>query len=202
MIGSGYLVRRNRGGRYRLVCRWWIVPAIALSGACNNAPPNFTPSPATVLPAEGARVAFQSQCAQNVITCTTSFPVAVAEVVAGEGQTVTKTETGYLVQGNDGDGVEIVNLVGSRSTMGVGASEIVHAWSYGATDGDPLTLRPGTVFSVAADFSVQMAVGLHYVRLSVVNDLIEEELVSDEFGVIGTNVPKSDFVELEIEVRD
>jgi len=173
----------------------------AANFSCTTVPPTFTPPPPIVLAAETARVAFQSQCAQNIIECTTSWPVAIVEVVAGEGQTVTVSSNGILVEGVDGDGQEWVNLVGSGSTMGDGATVIEYAWTFGATDADPQTLAAGDVFSVAADFSQRMAVGKHYIRLGVINDIVREQVVSDEFGVIAENVPSFDFVELEIEVR-
>ncbi|NOX58692.1 MAG: hypothetical protein GXP29_07520 [Planctomycetes bacterium] len=154
------------------------------------------------LPPETARVAIQSQCAQNVINCTTSWPTAVFTVEAMDGQSVTLTDTGFLVEGTDGNGQEMVRLVGSNSTPGDGAAFSSFKWTSGASDEDPKTLAPGNQFSTDADNNVLLAVGFHYIRLTVENDIIREEVQSDEFGLIAENVPSFDFVELEIEVRD
>ncbi len=89
------------------------------------------------IPAETARVAIQSQCAQNVINCTTSWPVAMFQVEAGNGQMVTLTDTGYLIEGSDGNGQERVRFVGSNSNPGDGATLTSFRWTSGATDEGP-----------------------------------------------------------------
>ena len=157
---------------------------------------------ANPLPAETARVAIQSQCAQNVINCTTSWPTANFTVEAMTGQTVTLTNTGFLVEGTDGNGQETVRLIGSNSTPGDGAEFTLFRWTSGATDTDPQTLFPGTQFSTEADNEVLLATGFHYIRLRVENDIIRDEVQTEQFGVIAQDVPSFDFVELEVEVKD
>ena len=159
------------------------------------------PLPQALAP-ETARVAIQSQCAQNVINCTTSWPEAVVAVEAIGGQTVTLTDTGFLVEGTDGNGQETVRLVGTDSAPGDGGTITSFEWSSGATDEAPTTLAAGTVFSNNSTDDVPMAVGFHYIRLTVKNDIIRDQVVSDEFGLLFQDVPSFDFVELEIEVRD
>jgi hypothetical protein len=155
------------------------------------------------LPAENQRVAIQSQCAQNVITCTVKFPDAVINVAARPSQTVTPTATGFLVQGTDGNGVEPVHLIGSGSLASEDGSSntIFYSWSYGASDTNPLTLNPGTQFSTQADPLVLMKTGFHHIRLTVRNDIFREEL-SGPGGVVATNTFLYDFLEIVIEVRD
>jgi hypothetical protein len=154
----------------------------------------------TGLPAESQRAAFQSQCAQNVIFCTTSWPTAIARVVAGEGQTATETETGFRIEGTGDDGTEPVNLVGDESVLGNGATELTYSWSAGATDENPLTLEPGEAFSTEANPVQNMQVGFHYIRLHVVNDVVQTQVESEEFGVLFEEVNSFDFVEIEIEI--
>ena len=154
------------------------------------------------LPPENARVATQSQCAQNVITCTVTFPKARIQVIAGPGQVVTPTAKGFTVQGSNGNGSETVNLLGSTSTAGQGATQIFYSWSQGASDSNPLTLNPGTQFSTQPNPSVLMKKGLHYVRLTVTNDIFRDEITAPTGEVILRNVFQSDFVEVEIDVQD
>ena len=156
----------------------------------------------TVLPAESARVAFQSPCAQNVIECTSSWPVAVASVAARHGQTVTETDTGFLVRQPYATGSVSVSLVGDQSTAGQGATQLNHTWSYGAIEDDPCTLTPGQTFASEANPSVELEPGFHYIRLTVENDIIRPSVESPTCGVFGENIPSFDFVELEIEVRN
>lgn len=160
------------------------------------------PNPDAGLVPEAPRAAFASQCALNVIECTTAFPVAVIEVEPGADQIVTETANGFLVQGYSGVGSEFVRLVGSNSEPGQGATEIFHSWSHAADDDDPRTLSEGEVFSTEADPVQEMQVGFHYIRLTVRNDIVVDQLVSPEFGVLYENTPLFDFVEVEIEVRD
>ncbi|MCH7813210.1 MAG: hypothetical protein IID40_04225 [Planctomycetes bacterium] len=154
------------------------------------------------LPPEEQRVVFLSQCAQSVIECTSSWPTAVAEVVGGHGQTVTATENGYLVEGDDGSGSERIQLRGSDSIAGNGATEIFYSWSVGADDPDPRTMEAGNEISTEPDPDVLLQTGFHYLRLTVFNDIIRDRVESEELGLIAENVPSFHFVEFEIEVRD
>ncbi len=153
------------------------------------------------IPAGQARVAFQSQCAQNVIECTSSWPTAMASIASTPGSTVTETDTGFLVEADAGWGGLEVRFLGSNSEAGAGASSLSFSWSVGATDSDPCLLTPGMEFSTEADPTAVLAPGLHYVRLTVENDIIREEVVSDACGVIGMNIASFDFIEFEVEVR-
>ncbi len=177
--------------------------ALMATGSCVEVLPQ-------ALAPETARVAIQSQCAQNVINCTTTWPEAVIMVEARNGQTVTLTDTGYLVEGSDGNGQETVRLVGTDSIAhsipeeqeGERPTLTSFEWSFGATDEDPTTLAPGMVFSDDETEEVALATGFHYIRLTVENDVIREVIASDEFGVLFQDTPSFDFIELEIEVRD
>lgn len=155
----------------------------------------------TSLPAEQPRVAIQSQCAQNVIECTTVWPTAVVTVMAGENQQISLTETGFLVQGDGGGGGELIQLIGSGSRLGDNATTISHSWSSGATDTDPCTLAAGEEFSTQPDPQVFLAAGFHYIRLTVTNDN-EVDIESAACGLNLLDVNPFDFVEIEIEVRD
>lgn len=149
------------------------------------------------------RTPFASSCAQNVVNCTTSFPVAVVDVAADASQTVTETDEGFLVEGSSESGAEVVNLIGANSAIGNTANELFFSWSVNATDDNPCTLAPGTEVSTNANDSILLAVGTHYVRLTVRNDLIRE---AENSGIGGCGVIpedfKSDFREVAIEVRD
>ncbi|NOS99632.1 MAG: hypothetical protein HOP29_03305 [Phycisphaerales bacterium] len=164
------------------------------------------PPPTGSLPASGSnRTPFASSCAQNVVACTTSFPDAAVTVVPGTGQGVAATTSpvGFIVFGSGGDGFETVQLRSTGTTMGNGATTLTYSWSYGATDANPCTLPPGTQFSVEANPNVAMLVGVHYIRLTVENELIR---AAEQSGVLACGTipegPKSDFVELVIDVRD
>lgn len=181
--------------------------ALALNlGANCGAPPPV----AQAIPADNAaRQAFASQCAQNVINCTSSFPVAILDVAAGQGQIVTRTNVGFMIQGSDSDGVELVRFLGAgsliaESMVGNNASMIFYDWTYAATDDDPCTLTPGPSFSNEANPQALLQVGVHYIRLHVSNDLAygQESLLLEECGQIGQDIPKSDFEEVTIEIRD
>lgn len=178
-------------------------------GANCAAPPPPPPQQQPIPADNAARETFASQCAQNVITCTTSFPVAILDVHAGQGQVVTQTIDGFRVEGSDGDGVERVQFIGGgslmvESTEGNNASMIFYEWSYGATDEDLCTLTPGTTFSHDANPLALLQVGIHYIRLHVSNDLTygQESLLLEECGQIGQNNPKADFEEVRVEVID
>lgn len=164
---------------------------------CTTGPDN----PANVIPAANQRVAFQSQCAQNVVTCTTSFPTAVVSVEATPVQSLTAGSNSFLVVENNGSDVVAVQFHGSDSTPGSTASQISYEWSYGATDNDPCTMEPGTVISMEADPVLELAVGFHYIRLTVQNLTIDAPVESDECGTISQDTGKTHFVELEVEVR-
>lgn len=165
--------------------------------------PGCTAEPSgPVIESVSARVAFQSPCAQNAIECTSSWPVAIAGVRDVSGQTVTETDTGFIVVADRAHGSVPVHLRGSESTAGDGATQLRYSWSTGATQDDPCTLSPGEEFSTAANPVVNLAPGLHYVRLTVENDIIRDVVESETCGVFGENIPSFDFVELEIDVRN
>jgi len=154
------------------------------------------------LAAETTRATFQSPCAQHVIDCTTSWPVAIAGVAALLGQSVTKTATGYLVEQLGAPGSVPVYLIGSTSTVGDGATELTYSWSSGATRGDPCRPTPGRQFSTFPNPTVFLAPGFHNIRLTVENNIVQDVVESAACGVVGRNIPNFDFVELEVEVRD
>ncbi len=161
-----------------------------------------TPPVSDALPAETARVAIQSQCAQNIITCTRSFPTAVIDVGVIHGQTVTATESGFLIEqpGYHGEPF-LVRLIGGGSLLGLNAETLTYSWSAAATDSDPCTLTPGAEFSSQANPLVRFEPGLHYIRLTVTNDNILDVLESPQCGVIGQNVPAFHFLEIELDIR-
>jgi hypothetical protein len=66
----------------------------------------------------------------------------------------------------------------------------------------PCTLAPGTIFSAAVSPTIALQAGFHYIRLTVRNDIIRDEVNTETCGVIGRDIPSFDFVELEIEARD
>lgn len=164
-------------------------------------PPDETDPVIAGLDPDEPRGSFASQCALNVIVCTTSWPTAALDVLALPGQTVTPTASGYLVIDSNGSGNEEVQLIGSNSTAGDGATSIEYEWSYGATDDDPRTLAAGTIFSREADPKIVLKTGFHYIRLTVRNDIIRDQVTSPDYGVLFENVPSFDFQEVEIEVR-
>lgn len=171
----------------------FMLSAVLLAG-CQTAPPGG-------IPAENQRVAFESQCGLNVIVCTTSWPTAVASVIAGEGQTVTPTADGYLIEVMGGAGAVPVQFRGADSIPGNTATSLSYSWSYGAVDSNPCTLAPGYPVATIANPVLSLSPGFHYIRLSVVNDVIRDQVVSDDCGVIAEDTGSFDFVELEIEVR-
>lgn len=174
--------------------------ALTVAG-CTGSGPGPQPGPGG-LPGENRRQAFQSRCAQNVIACTVSFPAAEISVTATGDQAVDVIATGFRVEGSDGDGAELVQLDGSGSARGQGATELFFSWSSAAGDDDPCTLTPGDEFSTAAEPQVLLQEGFHYIRLTVSNDL--PSLDTLDAGECGTfeNFARSDFIEIEIEVID
>lgn len=164
-----------------------------------------SPPPDPGLLATSQRSAFQSQCAQNVLECTTSWPEAVATLdisrrgadqifgILGGGR--------FVVTGTDGDGSEMVPLRGDQSVIGDNATSLGFEWSHAATDADQCTLDPGPVFSTQPNPTERMQTGFHYIRLTVSNDNIRD-INSDQCGQIAAQARLFDFVEFEIEVRD
>lgn len=159
-------------------------------------------TPSNAIAAETTRAIFQSPCAQDVIDCTTSWPVAVAGFAALPGQTVTQTDLGYLVEQPGALGLVPVYLIGSASTMGDGATQSTYSWSSGATQGDPCRLTPGDEFSTFPNPTVYLAPGFHNIRLTVENNIVRDVVESEVCGVLGESIPSFDFVELEVEVCD
>ena len=155
--------------------------------------------------ATSQRLAFQSQCAQNVLECTTIWPQAVATLdlsrLGADQAFSILSGGGFVVTGSDSDGSEIVPVQGDQSVLGDEANTLTYSWSHAATDSDACTLESGPVFSTDPNPLVRMEVGFHYIRLTVTNDNIRD-LNSDQCGLISGNVPLFDFVEFEIEVRD
>ncbi len=149
------------------------------------------------------RPPFASSCAQSVVNCTTSFPVAIIEIAPDQTQTVTETDEGFILEGSSNSGAETVNLVGANSRFGNTATELFHNWSVDATDDNPCSLAPGIEFAADANVSVLLATGTHYIRLTVRNDLVSAEEASGlpACGVVPEDF-KSDFREVAIEVRD
>jgi len=159
--------------------------------------------PAGTLFAESAvRPPIASQCAQSVISCTVVFPHPVLTVEAGPDQTVTPTADGFMVQGGGQEGFENVHFRGSDSDPGVVSTVLLFQWSSGAIDEDPRTLAAGTPFSTEANPVAPLQLGRHRIRLTVTNDLIFDELVSNSYGVIATDVALYDFVEVVVDVHE
>lgn len=171
-----------------------LIGVFALTNGCQV-------QPGAGIPAEQQRVAFQSQCAQNVITCTTRFPTAVIDIQQRFGQSVTETAAGFLVIDATALGNVPVQLKGSGSQLGTEATMLTYSWSFGAVDDDPCTMAPGEEFSTQADTLVFLQPGFHYVRLFVENDVIFPIIESDACGIIGENIAGFHFEEVEIEVR-
>ncbi len=159
------------------------------------------PQMVSSLPAEATRVTIKSQCAQNVIACTSSWPVAMASVIALEGQTVSATADGFMVIGEIEHGEFDVLLSAGDSTVGNDATSLSYFWSTGATDTDPCSLIDGTVFSNEEMPIQRLDVGLHYIRLRVENDIIRDVVDTDSCGVFGENIPSFDFIEIVVDVR-
>ncbi len=158
--------------------------------------------PVPVVSSTSQGVALQSQCGQAIIECTSSWPTPLIVVQARNGQIVTSTATGFIVQGSDANARELVQFIGGNTTLGAGATEVSYRWSSGAVDVDPCTLAPGEELSTDADPQLLLAEGFHYIRLTVENDIVEASLVLDGCGTTLEDVPNSDFLEIEVEVRD
>lgn len=149
------------------------------------------------------RAPFASQCAELAGLCTSSFPQAALSVSAADGQAISLTQDpeGFIVQGTDGDGIEMVSLRGSASAMGNTATELFYSWSYGATDEDVCTRSAGIEFSTEANPEIAMETGIHYIRLTVRNELPLVDVTLDECDDL-TQEFKFDYKEVVIEVRD
>lgn len=178
----------------RVITKVALIGMFALTNGCQV-------QPGAGIPAEQQRVAFQSQCAQNVITCTTRFPTAVIDIQQRFGQSVTETAAGFLVTDATAFGHVPVQLKGGGSEAGTDATMLSYSWSFGATDDDPCTMTPGEEFSTEPETLVFLGRGFHYIRLFVQNDVIFPVIQSEECGVIGENIGGFHFVEVEIEVR-
>jgi len=170
----------------------------------DNSNDNGAPTDPGLL-ATSQRSAFQSQCAQNVLECTTIWPEAVAILDLsrrGPDQAFSFLGGGrFIVTGTDGDGSEPVPLRGEQSALGDDATILTFSWSHAATDADKCTLVPGPVFSTDPNPLQRMEVGFHYIRLTVTNDNLRD-IFSDECGLIAESSGLFDFVEIEIEVRE
>lgn len=160
-------------------------------------------------PSTVQRLPYASQCATFAGLCTSSFPVAVAEVVARDAhQSVTRQEDPlrFIVRGVVHDGGEVVQLRGSDSFAGNTATAVTYNWSINAVDDDPCSMTPGEVFSTEADPTVALQNGVHYVRLTVKNDLPLDpntlpDSVIDQCGTLDQTV-KYDYIEFIVEVSD
>lgn len=170
----------------------------ALLAGCNPAPIAEAP---TGLAAQQRRSAFQSLCAQNAVECTSSWPTPSIDVEALGGQTVTASATGFVVESLHAKGAVWVQLIGSGSDAGTGANVLTYAWSAGASDADPCTLGAGTSFSTEADPQIELQPGFHYIRLTVMNEIIREVVPVLGCATTLENVASFDFLEVEIEVR-
>jgi hypothetical protein len=131
-------------------------------------------------PTTQARLPYNSQCSEFAGLCTSSFPTAVIDILAGQGQTVTETNdpAGFTVVDADSDGVAMVAFVGNMSELGNTATQLTYEWSTDATDEDPCSRASGTVLSIDADPILLLQTGRHLIRLTVTNDvpLLTEQL--------------------------
>lgn len=164
----------------------------------NDAPPGSEDEP---LPPEPKRFTIQSQCGQLILECpANSFPAPVIEIVPIEGQQVTATENGgFVIEGVGDEGIQAIQLAGINTEIGSDARFVNYQWSYGALDFDPCTLEPGPQFSVEQNPLVYLEPGLHYIRLTVANDIQQASVVTAE--CVLEAAPAADFLEIEIEIR-
>ena len=187
------------------------------NGGNDGDPPPDNGGNDDVIPADDTqKVPFQSLCAQNVIACTTSWPQIDWEIPAFTTQTVVKTEPdgvpGFLVIEEGAAGGVTVQLndlstaTDPDNALAATARIISRSWSFGAEDDDPCSALPGMEFSTEANPMVRLEPGFHYIRLTITNDISRsvDELQSDQCGPsFSTSAAGStDFLELEVEVRD
>jgi len=184
------------------LCAKCILPCATVIITCAVAGCAVEPTTANVLPATSARVAFQSPCAQNAIECTSSWPTAIASVEAREGQTVTTTTAGFLVNAPGSSSSVPVQFVGDDSILGNDATILNYSWTYGASQDDPCFLTPGEEFAITARPIAHLAPGLHYIRLTVENDIVRDTVESPVCGIFGTDITSFDFIEFEVEIRN
>lgn len=162
------------------------------------APPGSEENP---IPPDSQRFTIQSQCGQLIIQCTSDFPGPMVELIPMEGQRIAATEDGgYVIEDVGEQGIEPIQLAGIRSDPGSTAAFVQYEWSYGATDLNPCTLEPGPTFSVEENPLVYLAPGVHYIRLTVANDIQRASVATAECGTLAP-APAADFLEIEIEVR-
>ncbi len=158
--------------------------------------------------ASASRTPFASQCTQAVINCTSSFPVASFTVTAGQGQTVSASDEGFVVTGSMIDGVETVQLDGRASLVSEiegRANDIFYSWSFGAMDDNRCTYDSGTIFSSDASVPVVLETGFHYIRLTVENEQMidpPDACVDQDGDMVSVSRRKFDFVEMLLEVRE
>lgn len=195
------LIRTIRNGDCRLAIGDWIRLvlgfAVLVAAGCQTQ----IGGAGDAIPAEQQRVAFQSQCAQNVITCTRRFPTAMIDIQPRLGQTVTATDAGFVISDIYALDAVAVQLKGSGSLLGDEATRLTFSWTSGASDDDPCTMNPGAEFSTQSDTLISLEPGFHYIRLLVENDVIFPIIESEPCGVIGEDIAGFHFEEVEIEVR-
>ena len=162
-------------------------------------PPGSEENP---LPPEPKRFTIQSQCGQLIIECTNSYPDPTIEIVPIEGQQITSTEDdGFVIEGVGDEGVQAIQFAGINSDPGSEASFVRYQWTYGALDTRPCSLEPGPQFSVEENPLVHLEPGLHYIRLTVINDVQQASVSTARCGTLAS-APAADFLEIEIEIRE
>ena len=187
--------------------RMSLVPVVSVAVAlgCNGgtARDGVNGANRVALSAETERPPYRSRCALNAIECTSCWPVPDIQVAAGEGQTVTgNAEDNILVEGSSGAGFETIQLIGSGSQSGSQTETLFYSWSSLAVDDDPETAEPGPEFSVEADPQVILETGFHYIRLTVRNDVACDVDLFEPFDPDTGEGGTTDFVEVQIEVRN
>ncbi len=193
-------MRRADVQKTRWKLREWLiaVAGAGLLGGCNPQPVAEAPNG---LAAQQRRSAFQSLCAQNAVECTSSWPTPSIDVEALEGQTVAPGETGFVVEASEVGGAVLVQLIGSGSDAGTESDVLTFSWSAAATDTDGCTVAAGEEFSTEADPQIELQPGFHYIRLTVMNDVIRDAVPVVGCDTTLQNVASFDFLEVEIEVR-